>query len=125
MHEARRLWFAGYAQTYLERDLREIVSVSSLPDFRRLMRACCLRLGGLINQSEIARDIGMPQPTVHRHLGALEVSHQLVRLPSYSVNRTKRLIKSPKLYWSDTGLALFLAGEEVPRGPHLENLGAQ
>lgn len=120
--EERRLWFAGYAQTYLERDLREIVSVSSLPDFRRLMRACCLRLGGLVNQSEIARDIGMPQPTVHRHLGALEISHQVVRLPPFSVNRTKRLIKSPKLYWSDTGLALFLAGEEAPRGPHLENL---
>ncbi len=120
--EERRLWFAGYAQTYLERDLREIVSVASLPDFRRLMRACCLRLGGLVNQSEIARDIGMPQPTVHRHLGALEISHQVVRLPPFSVNRTKRLIKSPKLYWSDTGLALFLAGEEAPRGPHLENL---
>lgn len=120
--EERRLWFAGYTQTYLERDLREIVSVASLPDFRRLMRACCLRLGGLVNQSEIARDIGMPQPTVHRHLGALEISHQVVRLPPFSVNRTKRLIKSPKLYWSDTGLALFLAGEEAPRGPHLENL---
>jgi len=119
---ARRMWFAGYTQTYLERDLREIVSVSSLPEFRRLMRACCLRLGGLVNQSEIARDIGMPQPTVHRHLGALEVSHQVVRIPAFSINRTKRLIKAPKLYWSDTGLALFLAGEEAPRGPHLENL---
>jgi predicted AAA+ superfamily ATPase len=120
--DARREWFGGYVQTYLERDLREIVSVSSLPDFRRLMRACCLRLGGLVNQSEIARDIGMAQPSVHRHLGALEVSHQLVRLPAYSVNRTKRLIKSPKLYWSDTGLALHLSREDAPRGEHLENL---
>jgi predicted AAA+ superfamily ATPase len=50
------------------------------------------------------------------------VSYQLIRLPAFSVNRTKRLIKSPKLYWSDTGLALHLAGESTPRGPHLENL---
>lgn len=120
--DARRAWFAGYTQTYLERDLRSVAAVSSLPDFRRLMRACCLRLGSLVNQSEIARDIGMPQPTVHRHLGALDVSHQLVRLPAFSVNRTKRLIKSSKLYWSDTGLALYLSGESNPRGAHLENL---
>ncbi len=54
----------------------------------------------------------------------LEVSYQLVRVPAYSVNRTKRLIKSPKLYWTDTGLALHLAGELVPRGATLENLVA-
>jgi predicted AAA+ superfamily ATPase len=64
----------------------------------------------------------MAQPQVHRFLNLLEVSYQAVRLPAYSVNRTRRLIKAPKLYWSDPALALFLAGETEPRGPHLENL---
>jgi predicted AAA+ superfamily ATPase len=59
---------------------------------------------------------------VHRFLNLREVSYQAVRLPAFSVNRTKRLIKTPKLYWSDTALALFLAGETEPRGAHLENL---
>jgi predicted AAA+ superfamily ATPase len=85
------------------------------------MRAVCLRLGQLINQTELGRDVALPQPTVHRWLNLLEASYQLVRLPAYSVNRTKRLIKAPKLYWSDTGLALYLSGEK-PGGPHLENL---
>lgn len=120
--ESRRAWFGGYAQTYLERDLQELSAVGALIDFRRLMGAACLRLGQLVNQTELGRDVGLPQPTVHRYLNLLETSYQLVRLPPYAVNRTKRLIKTPKLYWTDTGLALFLAGEEVPRGPHLENL---
>jgi predicted AAA+ superfamily ATPase len=118
----RRLWFAGYTQTYLERDLRGLSEVSSLADFRRLMRAVCLRIGNLVNQAEIGRDCGLPQPTTHRHLALMETSYQLVRLPAYAVNRTKRLIKAPKVFWSDTGLAMFLAGEGEPRGAHLENL---
>jgi uncharacterized protein len=120
--EERARWFAGYARTYLERDLQELSSVTSLVDFRRLMRAACLRLGNLVNQTEIARDVGLSQPTVHRHLDLLEASYQLVRVPAFAVNRTKRLIKSPKLYWCDTGLGLHLAGEDEPRGAHLENL---
>jgi uncharacterized protein len=120
--EERALWFTGYTQTYLERDSSELSAVSSLVDFRRLMRAVCLRLGNVINQTEVARDLGLSQPTVHRHLDLLELSHQLVRLPAYSVNRTKRLIKSPKAYWTDTAMALHLSGEKSPRGCHLENL---
>ncbi|NJL26708.1 MAG: ATP-binding protein [Thermoanaerobaculia bacterium] len=120
--EQRALWFAGYTQTYLERDLLELSAVSSILDFRRLMRAACLRLGNVLNQTDLARDLAASQPTVHRHLDLLETSYQLVRLPAYAVNRTKRLIKSPKVFWCDTGLALHLAGEDEPRGAHLENL---
>jgi predicted AAA+ superfamily ATPase len=120
--ETRALWFDGYTRTYLERDLQELSTVTSLVDFRRLMRAACLRLGNLVHQTELGRDVGLPQPTVHRHLALLETSYQLVRLPAYAVNRTKRLLKTPKLYWCDTGLALHLAGETEPRGAHLENL---
>jgi uncharacterized protein len=120
--EERALWFSGYTQTYLERDLRDLSEVGSIVDFRRLMQALCLRLGNLANQTELGRDVGISQTTVGRHLALLETSYQLVRLPAYAVNRTKRLIKTPKLYWSDTGLALNLAGESDPRGAHLENL---
>jgi len=118
----RRIWFDGYVRTYLERDLQDLAAISALPDFRRLMRAACLRLGQLLNQTELGRDAALPQPTVHRWLNLLETSYLLVRLPAYAVNRTKRLIKSPKVYWGDTGVALHLAEAEAPGGAHLENL---
>ena len=79
-------------------------------------------MGQLVNQAELGRDVALPQPTVHRYLNLLETSYLLVRLPAYVVNRTKRLIKSPKVYWGDTGVALHLTQEEEPRGAHLENL---
>jgi uncharacterized protein len=120
--EERAVWFDGYVRTYLERDLQELSSIAALPDFRRLMRAACLRLGQLVNQTEMGRDVALPQPTVHRYLNLLETSYLLVRLPAYAVNRTKRLIKSPKLYWGDTGVALHLAQGAEPGGAHLENL---
>ena len=118
----RQIWFDGYVRTYLERDLQDLSAVAALPDFRRLMRAACLRLGQLVNQTELGRDVALPQPTVRRYLNLLETSYLLVRLPAYTVNRTKRLIKSPKLYWGDTGVALHLTGEAHPGGAHLENL---
>ena len=120
--EARSLWFSGYVQTYLERDLQALRAVENLADFRRLMRAACLRIGSLLNQTELGRDVGIAQPQVHRFMNLMEASYQAIRLPAYSVNRTRRLIKAPKLYWGDTALALHLAGETEPRGAHLENL---
>lgn len=123
-HE-RAVWFDGYVRTYLERDLQGLSAIAGLPDFRRLMRAACLRLGQLVNQTELGRDAALPQPTVHRYLNLLETSYLLVRLPAYAVNRTKRLIKSPKAYWGDTGVALHLSRESEPGGAHLENLVLQ
>jgi predicted AAA+ superfamily ATPase len=118
----RRIWFDGYVRTYLERDLQDLAAISALPDFRRLMRAACLRMGQLVNQTELGRDVSLPQPTVHRWLNLLETSYLLVRLPAYAVNRTKRLIKAPKIYWGDTGIALHLAEIDEPAGAHLENV---
>lgn len=120
--EERGIWFDGYVRTYLERDLNALTSVTSLADFRRLMRAACLRVGQMLNQTELGRDTGLSQPTVHRWFNVLEASYQLVRVPAYSRNRTKRLIKSPKIYWADTGLAMRLAGTAEPSGAMLENL---
>lgn len=124
---ARSQWFDGYVRTYLERDLQDLSSISSLPDFRRLMKLASIRVGHVLNQSELARDAALSVPTAHRYLNLLETSYQVVRLAAYATSRTKRLVKSPKLYWTDTGLAAHLAGlpastdEDVP-GALLENL---
>ena len=120
--QERAIWFDGYVRTYLERDLMGLSAISGLPEFRRLMRAACYRLGQLVNQTELGRDVALPQPTVRRYLNLLETSHLLVRLSPYSVNRTKRIIKTPKLYWADTGVALHLGQMEEPSGAHLENI---
>lgn len=127
---AQRAWLEGYVRTYLERDLQMLASIHSLVDFRRLMRMAALRCGALLNQSELSRDAGLTQPTAHRYLNLLEASYLLQRLPAYAVNRTKRLVKSPRLYFCDSGLAAHLAGIETPadleasrlKGPLLESL---
>ena len=119
---SRWRWFDGYVRTYLERDLQSQARITALPDFRRVMRAAALRLGGLVNQAELGRDTALGQQTVGRYLNLLETSYLLVRLPAYAVNRTKRIIKAPKLYWGDTGLALHLAGDPGPVEAHLENI---
>ncbi|HEX9730272.1 MAG TPA: ATP-binding protein [Gemmatimonadales bacterium] len=118
---ARAQWFDAYTETYLERDLQMLAGIEHLGDFRRLMRAAALRTGSVLNQADLARDVGLSRPTAHRWLNLLETSFQIVRVESYAVNRTKRLVKSPKLYWSDVGLARHLAAGEVS-GSHLENL---
>ena len=120
--EQRTIWFDGYVKTYLERDLQELAAIENLVDFRRLMKAAALRIGNLLNQAELGRDVSIPRPTVQRYVNLLETSYQAVRLQPYSVNRTKRLIKSPRLFWSDAGLALHLGGAADPAGSHLENL---
>ncbi len=118
--EARAIWFDGYVATYLERDLRDLKAVSNLQDFRALMRAAALRIGNLLNVAELARDVRMPPSTAHAYVNLLETSYQAVRLYPYATNRTTRLIKTPNLYWNDTGLALHLGGGE-PTGAHCEN----
>jgi len=110
-------WMEGFVTTFLERDLRQLAQIENLPDFRRLMGALALRSGQMLNQSEISRDTGIPQPTVHRYLNLLEISFLIEKIPAYSVSRTKRLVKSPKIYWGDSGLACFLMGYH-----HVEHL---
>ncbi|MCY3597637.1 MAG: ATP-binding protein [Rhodospirillales bacterium] len=120
--DACALWFDGYLRTYLERDLQTVAAISNLVDFRRLMRVTCLRLGTVVNQAGLGRDTQVPRATVQRYLNLLEASFQLVRVEAYALSRTKRLVKSPKLYWSDPGLALWLGGAGTASGAHLENL---
>lgn len=103
-------WWDGYVATYLERDLRQFSQIDALVDFRRLMELLALRSGQLLNQTELARDGQFSQPTVHRYLNLLESTHMFDRVPAYLSNRTTRLLKAPKAFWNDSGLAAFLAG---------------
>lgn len=103
-------WWDGYVSTYLERDLRQLTQIDALLDFRRVMELLALRTGQLLNQSEIARDAGLSQATIHRYLNLLETTHLFERLPAYTSSHTTRLLKSPKALWVDPGLAVFLSG---------------
>ncbi|MDI6768340.1 MAG: ATP-binding protein [Anaerolineales bacterium] len=103
-------WWDGYVATYLERDLRQVSQIDALLDFRRLMQFVALRSGQLLNQSELARDAQLSQPTAHRYLNILETTHLFERLPAYTTSHTTRLLKSPKAFWNDAGLAIFLSG---------------
>ncbi|HRJ41482.1 MAG TPA: ATP-binding protein [Caldilineaceae bacterium] len=103
-------WWEGYILTYLERDLRQMAQIEALPDFRRLMDLLALHTGQLLNQSELGRGVGMSQPTTHRYINLLETTHLMERLPSYTAGRIQRLVKSPKIYWTDPGLPVFLSG---------------
>ena len=108
--QARNIWREGYVATYLERDLRNLSAIADLPDFLRLLRLAVLRSGQLVNIDGLARDAGLASSTARRWLNLLEVSCQTVSLPAYATSRSKRLIKSPKLYPTDSGLACYLCG---------------
>jgi predicted AAA+ superfamily ATPase len=105
-------WYAAYMSTYLERDVRNILNVGSLRDFDRFLRAVAIRTSQLLSYSDIARDVGISPNTVKKWISVLQASGQIILLESYYRNLGKRLVKSPKLYLCDTGLALFLMGFE-------------
>jgi len=106
----RGLWFAAYVQTYLERDLRQLSAVSSLPDFQRMMMLAAQRTGKLLNQANLARDAALSHPTTHRYLNLLETGCLVTRIRPLVTNPSAALVKAPKLLWTDCGLAAWLAG---------------
>lgn len=104
------LWWEGYIKTYIERDLRELSQIESLIDFRRLLDSLALTTANVVNQTEIARDVGISQPTVHRYIKLLEVSNIIKRVQSFSKSRSKRVIKTPKVFFLDPALSVYLCG---------------
>ena len=104
------LWFKGYEQTYLERDVRALSRIGDLVPFRILLQLCALRTAQVLTISELGRDAKLNAATTTRYLSLLEASFVVRRLPPYLANRASRLIKSPKLYVTDSGLACHLAG---------------
>lgn len=101
-------FYNSYLATYLERDVRSLTNVGSLRDFERFLRACALRSGNLLNKADLARDIGIAPSTANQWLSVLEASGQVVLLEPWFSNRTKSIVKSPKLYLADTGLLCAL-----------------
>ena len=120
---AAQLWFSSYFQTYLERDVRAISAVQDLATFRRFLALVASRHGQVLNKSDFAAALGMSVPGVGRWLGILETTAQVLLVPPYFENLGKRLIKSPKLYVADSGLACHLLGittdAELQRSPFL------
>ena len=101
-------FYNSYLATYLERDVRSLTSVGNLRDFERFLRACALRSANLLNKADLARDVGISPSTANQWLSMLEASGQAVLLEPWFSNRTKSIIKSPKLYLADTGLLCAL-----------------
>lgn len=118
---SRELWLASYVATYLERDVRSALAVGSLRDFDRFLRMAALRCGQLLNYSELARDVGVAPNTVKAWLSVLQASGVVFLLEPWFRQRTKRLIKTPKLFFADTGLLTMLLGfgsvEDLQRHP--------
>jgi predicted AAA+ superfamily ATPase len=108
------VFYNSFLQTYLQRDVRDLTQVGNLEQFTRFIKACAARTGQLLNYSELARDVDISVMTAKNWLSIMSASFQVILLPSYHSNITKRLIKTPKLYFLDTGLAAFLTGWTSP-----------
>jgi len=119
----RALWFASYIQTYLERDVRALLNVRDLATFRRFLALLASRHGQILNKTDLAAPLGVSVPTVGEWLHVLEVTGQVILVPPYFENFGKRLIKSPKVYLGDSGMACHLLGiaspAELERSPFL------
>lgn len=122
----RDLWCGSYISTYIERDIRNISQVGDLSQFERFLRLCATRTGQILNISELARDIGISVPTAKRWISLLETGYQILLLYPYYKNIGKRIVKSPKIYFTDTALASYLLGLNESRtlfnSPHFANL---
>lgn len=109
-----QLWFSNYIATYVERDVRQLLAVRDLDLFQRFVRLCAARTGQLLNLSALAADCGISQTAAREWLSVLETSYLVMRLPPYFRNFGKRLVKTPKLYFLDVGLAAWLLGIRDP-----------
>jgi predicted AAA+ superfamily ATPase len=120
---ARRLWFSSYLQTYIERDVRSITAIRDLATFRRFFALVASRHGTVLNKTDLAAPLGMSVPAIGNWLDILEATAQVLLVQPYFDNLGKRIIKSPKLYISDSGLACHLLGiesrSELERSPFL------
>jgi predicted AAA+ superfamily ATPase len=108
------LWQSSYVQTYLERDVRSLRQVGDLLSFQSFLRALAARTGQLLNLTDVARDLGVAVNTAKAWLSVLEATFQVIVLRPYHANVGKRLVKTPKVYFTDTGLLCYLAGLKDP-----------
>lgn len=120
------LWFRSYIQTYLERDIRAITAVKDLGTFRRFIALLASRHGSMLNKTDLSAPLGVSVPTITSWLNILEVTGQIVLVPPFYENFGKRLVKSPKIYFTDSGLACHLLGidtqAELNKSPFIGTL---
>lgn len=109
------IWYRSYIQTYLERDIRSVSAIRDLATFRRFLSLLATRSGQVLNKTDLAAPLGLSVPALSNWLGLLEITMQVLIVPPYYENFGKRLIKSPKVYFMDSGLACHLLGIESPR----------
>jgi predicted AAA+ superfamily ATPase len=109
------IWFRSYVQTYLERDVRAISSIRDLATFRRFLSLVASRCGQILNRANMAGPLGVSVPTISEWLNILEITGHIILVPPFYENFGKRLIKSPRLYFVDSGLACYLLGIESER----------
>jgi len=107
-------WFPAYIRTYVERDVRQIKNIENLLAFERFLSLCAGRVGSLLNYTSLATAVGVDQKTIQSWLGILQASYIIHLLPPYFNNFNKRVVKSPKLYFYDTGLACHLLRIDQP-----------
>ncbi len=116
-----RHWYPSYIATYLERDVRNIINIGNLRDFNRFLRASAARTAQTLSLSDLARDVGVAPNTIKSWISVLQASNIIYLLEPYYRNIGKRLVKSPKLYFLDTGLAAHLTGlyswQEIFKSP--------
>lgn len=103
-----KIFYSNYVQTYIQRDVSEIIAIKDMRLFQNFISLCATRAGQLLNLSSLARQCGITQPTAKAWLSALESSYILFLLPPYYKNFSKRIVKTPKLYFYDTGLLCYL-----------------
>ena len=123
-------WYENYLNTYIERDVRQIKNISNLSTFSKFVKLCAARVGGILNMNEIGNACGIDQKTVAAWLGILQSSYIIYLLQPHHNNLNKRIVKAPKIYFCDTGLACFLNGiyksQDLTfnplKGPLFENL---
>ena len=108
----RQKWFESYRQTYIERDIRNISAIDNLSDFNRILNSVAIRTGQMLNVSDLSRDLGIPLTTLRRYMNILEVTFQIFLLRPYFANIGKRLVKTPKVYFGDTGMACHLTASD-------------
>jgi predicted AAA+ superfamily ATPase len=111
---AAELWYRSYVQTYLERDVRAVTAVRDLAAFRRFLALLATRAGNVLNKTDLAAPLGVSVPTITEWLNTLEVTAQVLLVRPFHENFGKRLIKSPKVYFADSGLACHLLGIGTP-----------
>ena len=124
------LYYPAYVKTYLERDVRDLLKIKDFNSFHRFIRLCAARIGSIFNASELSNELGVAVNTINSWISVLQASYIIFLLPPFFTNTRKRLTKSPKIYFTDTGLATYLLDIDAPqqlirdkmRGPLFENM---